>query len=302
VLGPTVYGYDGHGSVRQLTNSTGAVTDTYDYDAFGNLINSTGSTPNVYLFAGEAYDAALGLYYNRARYYNNATGRFWSMDTYEGLSTSPLSLHKYLYASANPVNRVDPNGTQDYVSEVAAEADSEILDTAENPETVMQGERNAKVAQIYFAFGLGDFGSLRGGSKVFGFIPIPHAYIFADITGGESERFDVALDEEEGATFGAAMITTVPGFISIQPATLAEVRADSIFLTNSASLSVMEYGMWRAGLPAIASGTGSIMVGLDTIIDDLPIEYQAFARGGINCITFSLAASGAAKTLQSAPF
>jgi len=31
--------YDGHGSVRALTNTTGAVTDTYDYDAFGNLIH-----------------------------------------------------------------------------------------------------------------------------------------------------------------------------------------------------------------------------------------------------------------------
>ena len=50
---PSFYGYDGHGSVRQLTNSTGTVTDSYDYDAFGNLSNSTGSTPNNYLFAGE---------------------------------------------------------------------------------------------------------------------------------------------------------------------------------------------------------------------------------------------------------
>ena len=33
------YGFDGHGSVRFLTSSTGAVTDTYDYDAFGNLIS-----------------------------------------------------------------------------------------------------------------------------------------------------------------------------------------------------------------------------------------------------------------------
>jgi len=107
------YGYDGHGSVRQLTNSAGVVTDTYDYDAFGNLSNSTGTTPNNYLFAGEAYDSALGLYYNRARYLNTATGRFWSMDKYEGDRQSPSSLHKYLYASANPVNRSDRSGHED---------------------------------------------------------------------------------------------------------------------------------------------------------------------------------------------
>jgi len=45
------YSYDGRGSVRQLSDSSGAVTDTYDYDAFGNLIKQTGSTPNNYLFA-----------------------------------------------------------------------------------------------------------------------------------------------------------------------------------------------------------------------------------------------------------
>jgi hypothetical protein len=35
------YVYDGHGSVRALTDQTGAITDTYDYDAFGNLIHSS---------------------------------------------------------------------------------------------------------------------------------------------------------------------------------------------------------------------------------------------------------------------
>jgi RHS repeat-associated protein len=109
---PSFYGYDGHGSVRQLTNSSGAVTDTYDYDAFGNLINSTGSTPNNYLFAGEAYDSALGLYYNRARYLNTTTGRFWSMDTYEGQPQDPLSLHKYIYADDSPTNNLDPSGNE----------------------------------------------------------------------------------------------------------------------------------------------------------------------------------------------
>ena len=84
--------------------------DTYDYDAFGNLINQTGSTPNNYLFAGEQYDPALSLYYNRARYLNTATGRFWSMDTYEGDDEVPLSLHKYSYTQVDPVDGLDPSG------------------------------------------------------------------------------------------------------------------------------------------------------------------------------------------------
>jgi RHS repeat-associated protein len=121
VLTTSFYGYDGHGSVRQLTNTSGAVTDTYDYDAFGNLINSTGSTPNNYLFAGEQYDPALGLYYNRARYLNTTTGRFWSMDTDEGSDGDPLSLHKYLYADADPIDGADPAGLQDSMGELGAE-------------------------------------------------------------------------------------------------------------------------------------------------------------------------------------
>jgi RHS repeat-associated protein len=126
---PSFYGYDGHGSVRQLTNSAGVVTDTYDYDAFGNLINSTGSTPNNYLFAGEQHDPALSLYHNRARYLNTTTGRFWSMDTEEGDDENPLSLHKYLYAGLNPANRIDPSGHDDIAELTESEAVDEILNT-----------------------------------------------------------------------------------------------------------------------------------------------------------------------------
>lgn len=81
-----------------------------DYDAFGNLIHSTGTTPNNYLFAGEQFDPDLNFYYNRERYLNVSTGRFLSMDSLEGDIESPLSLHKYLYVGGDPVGSTDPSG------------------------------------------------------------------------------------------------------------------------------------------------------------------------------------------------
>ena len=119
------YDYDGHGSVRGLTDPNGVVTDTYDYDAFGNLIHSSTTlaspTPNNYLFAGEQFDSDLNLYYNRARYLNVSTGRFWNMDSFEGQVSDPSSLHKYLYCGASPVGCADPTGHDfDLISTVGA--------------------------------------------------------------------------------------------------------------------------------------------------------------------------------------
>lgn len=106
----SLYLYDGHGSVRGLIDENGKVTDTYNYDAFGNLLDKTGTTVNNYLYCGEQFDSATGLYYLRARYMNPATGTFITQDTYSGTIFDPVSLHKYLYANANPVMNVDPSG------------------------------------------------------------------------------------------------------------------------------------------------------------------------------------------------
>jgi len=107
---PSFYGYDGFGTVRQLTNSTGTITDTYDYDTFGNKINSTGTTPNSYMYRGEQWDSDVALYYLRARYYNPTTGRFMSRDPDDHSLRTPNELHKYLYAAGDPVNAIDPSG------------------------------------------------------------------------------------------------------------------------------------------------------------------------------------------------
>ena len=108
------YGHDGFGTVRQLTNLSGTVTDTYEYDAFANQIIHSGSTPNNYLYRAEQYDPDLGLYYLRARYHNPLTGRFVSRDPNAGSIRIPATLHKYLYAVGDPVNRIDPRGRDPY--------------------------------------------------------------------------------------------------------------------------------------------------------------------------------------------
>jgi RHS repeat-associated protein len=103
------------GSVRNLTNASGVVTDRYEYDAFGNSFTVSGTTPNNYLYRGEQYDPDLELYYLRARYYNPTTGRFASRDPEDGDLFDPKSLHKYLYANGDPINGIDPMGREDLI-------------------------------------------------------------------------------------------------------------------------------------------------------------------------------------------
>ena len=130
---PSFYVYDGAGSVRQLTNVSGVVTDEYEYDAYGNSFTKQGTTPNNYLYRGEQFDSDLGLYYLRARYYNAGTGRFMSRDPEDGKAKIPATLHKYLYAAGNPANRVDPTGRDfvDYVFSLGEIALDSITPIAE---------------------------------------------------------------------------------------------------------------------------------------------------------------------------
>lgn len=106
----TTTNYDGLGSTRALSDASGIVTDTYAYDAFGDLLSQTGITENRYRFTGEQYDAGLDQYYLRARYYAQGVGRFTQQDSWMGRDSDPMTLHKYLYANSDPVNHTDPSG------------------------------------------------------------------------------------------------------------------------------------------------------------------------------------------------
>jgi uncharacterized protein RhaS with RHS repeats len=61
------YVADGAGNIEDLTDSTGAVAASYDFDSFGQLLSSTGTVANPYVFAGRALDPETGLYHFRMR-------------------------------------------------------------------------------------------------------------------------------------------------------------------------------------------------------------------------------------------
>ncbi len=104
------YLYDGLGSTRGLSDAAGAITDRYDYEAFGAVLNSEGATENTYLFTGEQFDADLDQYYLRARYYDPGSARFTQQDTWMGRDHDPVTLHKYVYTHSDSVNNIDPTG------------------------------------------------------------------------------------------------------------------------------------------------------------------------------------------------
>lgn len=114
-----------------LLDPTGLVTARTSYDAFGEIraqlgTNGTLATPsrdaaNAEListdnqpvgFTGYVKDTESGLYYAKARYYDPATARFTTEDPEAGKDLEPPSLHRYLYAYANPTAYTDPTGRE----------------------------------------------------------------------------------------------------------------------------------------------------------------------------------------------
>ena len=112
-----VFGHDGHGSTRILTDEAGAIAESngtpqiYHYDAYGNAIGfDPEAALTTLLYSGEQFDARIQQQYLRARYYDAATGRFNRLDPFAGNTRDPQSLHKYLYTHGDPVNGIDPKG------------------------------------------------------------------------------------------------------------------------------------------------------------------------------------------------
>jgi len=129
--------HDARGSTRLLTDAAGVATDRYVYDAYGASVAATGVTTNPYRYGGQRLDADSGLYQLRARCYSPSQGRFVSRDPFAGELAVPISLHRYLYADADPVNKSDPTGLNVSLGEtMVAQYLNNIVDLANLTRTV----------------------------------------------------------------------------------------------------------------------------------------------------------------------
>src|SRR5438132_4076153 len=101
------YEQDGLGSVTSLSNTAGAIAQTYAYDSVGNQTAPSGLLVNPFRFTGRAVDTETILQFSRARYFDPKTGRFISED--------PIRFDSgqndfFVYVGNHSTDLVDPSG------------------------------------------------------------------------------------------------------------------------------------------------------------------------------------------------
>ena len=106
------YLHDRLGSVRLVLGEDGDVKNRYTYQPFGELFaaETNETVDNPFKYTGQYHDAEIGQYYLRARQYEPYLNRFISRDPVRGEYKEPLTLHRYLYALNDPIDRIDPAG------------------------------------------------------------------------------------------------------------------------------------------------------------------------------------------------
>jgi RHS repeat-associated protein len=102
------YNFEATGSTTELTDSSGAVLNSYSYDPFGVHIKATETLPNNFEYIGEfgVLNEAEGLQFMRTRFYDPMLGRFLSKD----LISTTEERNPYTYVGNLPTMYIDPSG------------------------------------------------------------------------------------------------------------------------------------------------------------------------------------------------
>jgi len=104
------------GDVVGILNSSGQVVVQYTYDAWGNLLSTTGTMAdtlgvlNPLRYRGYVYDTETGLYYLQSRYYDPEIGRFINADAFTSTGQGFTGNNMFAYCGNNPVTYEDDSG------------------------------------------------------------------------------------------------------------------------------------------------------------------------------------------------
>ncbi|MDO9108440.1 MAG: RHS repeat-associated core domain-containing protein [Coriobacteriia bacterium] len=108
------YQVDAGGSVIGITDEDGDEVAKYAYDPYGVPTGVLGSDPlverNPLRYRGYYFDTETGNYYMPARYYAPESARFLSVDPAPPKAGDPVSINRYAYCEADPVQYDDPKG------------------------------------------------------------------------------------------------------------------------------------------------------------------------------------------------
>lgn len=106
------YHFDGLGSTATITDSAAATLTHLGFTAFGDTALRLGSRDTRLGYVGRygVEATASGLQFMRERFYDPETGLFLSSDPEPASPEEYLGNAWYLYADANPIVRIDPDG------------------------------------------------------------------------------------------------------------------------------------------------------------------------------------------------
>jgi RHS repeat-associated protein len=115
-----VYHTDGLGSVRALTDSSGAVTQTYKTDEFGipDTAGTVGTSTQPLQYTGEQRDAESSFVYLRARMYDPSIGRFMQADRLRKSAPGVSGWNRFSFVENNPATAIDPSGLRPRKSQI----------------------------------------------------------------------------------------------------------------------------------------------------------------------------------------
>ena len=102
---------DNEGTVRDMAtyaNGQTTIVAHIVYDAYGNIASQTNAAARSRMaYTGQMLDAATGLYYHKARWYDSCAGDFLGEGPL-GFAAGDANMARYV--GNNPVNFTDPSG------------------------------------------------------------------------------------------------------------------------------------------------------------------------------------------------